>query len=156
MSFLDCVSVTYSSPIPGPIAFVTKSEPGWRVVKLKYDVVPGRTFYIEGKYKLTVLPVRFWGHRVTPSMAYRGKVDNSYESITRELGNRKSTSIVSSNQSMPPLPVPLGKGKKHFTGVIDLLDPHEADKSALERIEAHFEHERQVLIFSRIQEVMES
>jgi hypothetical protein len=139
---------TWNPYSPTPIAFMTKSEPGWRVVKIKG--------HIDEKYKLTIVPIRFWGHRVLPSTSFRGKVDNSYQAIIEELNNRKSGSFIGSMRDTPPVPIPLGKSRKQFTDVIDLLEPGETDQEALARIETHFEHQRQVSIFSQIREVMES
>jgi hypothetical protein len=55
-----------------------------------------------------------------------------------------------------PRPIPLGKGKKRFNHLVDIIGPKETDQQALARIEMIYEIQRHIERTKNIMHVMES
>jgi len=53
-------------------------------------------------------------------------------------------------------PYPLGKGRRPYMSVVDVLRPNETDKAAIARVESIYEHDRNVLRVAQVKFVMES
>lgn len=85
--------------------------------------------------------------------------DAGYLSELHDAGVISGASLISS-MSMGPhevvQPVALGKGRKPFAHLVDVVGPDETDQQALERIEAVYESERMNRRFFQVLFVMES
>ena len=149
-----------------PIAMTIKAEPGWRVMLKKLVERPPESKDMPGEdlYTLRVMPIRFWGFTVPVFnehlrrklsvsdvlMAFRVGQESEYG----KLAFTELITNVKPEQSIQP--VPLGKSRKPYSHVIDVLDPNETDKQAHARIEAIFENEREVKRLTKVLYVMES
>jgi len=145
-----------------------KAEPGWRVMlKKPLERAPEpRDMPGEALYTLRVMPVRFWGFTVpvfseplrrkpvAPDVSMLLavlKVDPKYLEEGRIM---VSSSGVTHEQVVHP--IPLGKMRRRYDHVIDIIEPSETDKQAFERVEALFENERETRRLLQIIAVMES
>lgn len=143
------------------VAMAVESEPGWRVVLKKPLQRPPEPQDMPGEelYKLVVVPIRFWGIMVPVySQALRRPPVNP---STVQVWDPKSetNSFLASNSLSPSdvlQPVPLGKSKKGFKDIVDILTPNETSQAGLKRIEAHYEADRVVSRLKSVKRVMES
>ena len=145
-----------------------RAEPGWRVVLKKPLERPPEPQDMPGEalYTLRVMPIRFWGFTIpvfsedlrrkptAPDVSQLLaiiKIDPRYLQEGRTI---VSASGVTQEQIVQP--VPLGKMRKPYSHVVDIIEPDETDKQALERIEAVYENERETKRLIQIIKVMES
>jgi hypothetical protein len=145
-----------------------KAEPGWRVMLKKPLERPPEPQDMPGEalYTLRVMPIRFWGF-VVPALSEHLRRKPTVPDVSaltailkmdREYMREGRTMISSSavTQEQIVRPVPLGKMRKPYENVIDIVEPGETDKQALERVEAIFENERETRRLLKIIAVMES
>ena len=126
----------------------------------------------EAPYTLRVMPVRFWGLTMpvfseelrrkpavvdVPALLKMAADLSTHPFMKDALG--AATLITLSSQVHPEQlmhPVPLGKSRKRYDNIIDVIEPSETDKQALERIEAVFEVKRTNKRLFQVYAVMES
>jgi hypothetical protein len=134
-----------------------RAEPGWRVVIRKVVDRPPEPQDMPGEllYKLIVMPVRFWGFtypRFNPELRKPppSPVPRPSEGWLMQSGQATKDDVLMRT------PIPLGKGKKPYQNIVEVLEPDETDRDALLRIEAHYEAERNIQRLSAVYNVMES
>lgn len=154
-----------------------RAEPGWRAVLKRPVVRPPEPQDVPGEflYKLFVMPIRFWGFTVPPfderllrkpSDASVPVMPETMFELARYIGSPVlqhsflQSNAVRADESGRPAqvvhPFPLGKGRRLYANVVDIVQPGETDKEALSRIESVYEHDRSVLRAAQVRYVMES
>jgi hypothetical protein len=156
------------------IAMTIRSEPGWRAVLRKPLQRPPQPEDVPGEllYKLVIQPIRFWGFTLPVYSEYLRRkpvppavpapVSDSADALSKmfEAGILSNETMISSVSHMQPndvvQPIPLGKGRKAFSHLVDVVSPDETDEQALSRIEAVYENERMTKRLRAVLFVMES
>jgi hypothetical protein len=151
-----------------------KAEPGWRVMLRKPLVRPSEPQDMPGEalYTLRVMPIRFWGFTlpVFSEELRRKPVVLDVPALLRAVSDLGTNPFMKDALSAATLitmssqvrsedlmhPVPLGKSRKRYENVIDVIEPDETDKQALERIETVFEIKRTNKRLLQVYAVMES
>src|SRR5512135_1239339 len=148
-----------SSP-DAQIAMTVRAEPGWRVVLRKPLQRPPKPEDMpeEELYKLVVQPIRFWGFTVPVfnEGLRRKPVVPSVPAALFSSGHLMVSAVETLRKEEVVQPIPLGKSRKKFDHLVDIVGPKETDEQALERIESILAIQREIERTKAVMLVMES